>query len=209
MSKDERHTHILRTAKKLFQQYGYDHVTIADVIKASNIARGTFYLHFESLEMLLTALFEEVVQETWTRIAPILEEVEYVEACTIETVHAVFRMFDNDDEPMIGVFFSGGGAEFMRKREEALYDKLGGLVVKALERRHERLYGHTDAELDVPKLEWTVAMLISVVANMSHYAHTRVTPEENAQFEQSLVRFVVAGSSEHMSPFIRTEKKLT
>lgn len=205
MTKIERHDHILRTAKNLFQQYGYDHVTIADVIKASNIARGTFYLHFDSLEMLLTDLFEEVVNQTWARIAPFLEEIEDVEACTIEIVHAVFRMFDDDDESMIGVFFSGGGAEFMRKREEALYDKLGGLVVTALDRRHQKLYGHADAGVSLPKTEWTVAMLVSVVANMSHYFATRVSPEDKQAFEQSLVQFVVAGLLEHLTPLMHTD----
>ncbi len=165
MTKEQRRAHILRVAKTLFQERGYDHITIADVIKESNVARGTFYLHF-LLEDLLSCLFDEVVSETWKRIAPILEEVEDVEACTIEVVHAVFRMFDNDDESMISVFFSGGGEAFLRKREEALYSKLGGLLVQALERRRTKLYGQA-RPLDLPKVEWTVAMLISLVANMT------------------------------------------
>ncbi len=202
MTKEQRRAHILRTAKALFQEEGYDHVTIADVIKRSNIARGTFYLHFSSLEDLLSTLFDEVVSETWRRIAPILEEVDDVEACTVEVVHAVFRMFDNDDESMISVFFSGGGERFLRKREEAMYKQLGGLLVQALERRHEKLYGHAKP-CDLPRVGWTVAMLISLVANMTHYAAHYIQPEERSLFEASLVRFVVAGVKEHLAPLLR------
>jgi AcrR family transcriptional regulator len=202
MTKDERRTHIMRVAKRLFQQHGYDHVNIADVIRESNVARGTFYLHFSSLEDLLARLFDQVVDKAWERIAPILEEVEDVEACTVETVHAVFRMFDEDDESMVSVFFSGGGEAFLRKREEAMYKKLGGLLVQALERRHEKLYGKA-RPLDVPKVEWTVAMLISMVANMTHYAVRYVDPADRDAFEASLVQFVVAGVKEHLAPLLR------
>jgi AcrR family transcriptional regulator len=202
MTKDERRTHIMRVAKRLFQQYGYDNVNIADVIRESNVARGTFYLHFSSLEDLLSRLFDQVVDKAWERIAPILEEVEDVEACTVETVHAVFRMFDEDDESMVSVFFSGGGEAFLRKREEAMYKKLGGLLVQALERRHEKLYGQATS-VDIPKVEWTVAMLISMVANMTHYAVRYVDPADRDAFEASLVRFVVAGVKEHLAPLLK------
>jgi AcrR family transcriptional regulator len=207
MTKEQRRAHILRVAKALFQERGYDHITIADVIKESNVARGTFYLHFSSLEDLLSCLFDEVVSETWKRIAPILEEVEDVEACTIEVVHAVFRMFDNDDESMISVFFSGGGEAFLRKREEALYSKLGGLLVQALERRRTKLYGQA-RPLDLPKVEWTVAMLISLVANMTHYAANHIAAEDRKAFEDSLIRFVVAGAKEHLGPLLRESEEI-
>lgn len=202
MTKEERRAHMIRVAKRLFQQYGYDHVTIADVIKESNIARGTFYLHFTSLEELLTCLFDEVVANAWQQIAPILEEVEDLEACTIETVHAVFRMFNHDDDSMISVFFSGGGEAYLKKREEALYEKLGGLLVQAIERRHEKLYGQA-VEVDMPKVEWTVAMLISLVTNMTHYAARYVDSAEKDAFENSLIRFVVAGCKEHLAPLLK------
>lgn len=197
MSKQERHAHILRVAKQLFVERGYDDVTIADVIKASDIARGTFYLHFDSLESLLTALFEEVVQETWQRIAPILERVEGIEACTVETVHTVFRMFDNTDDSLVGVFFSGGGAEFMKRKEEAMYDQLGRLVEEAVAKRHHLLHNGQIPEAE-RNLKWTVVMLVSLVANMSHYAAHHVQPEARDEFEQHLVNFVLAGMMNQM-----------
>jgi AcrR family transcriptional regulator len=192
MSKDERHAHILRTAKSLFQERGYDHVTIADVIAESNIARGTFYLHFDSLESLLTALFEQVVDETWRRIAPILNDLSIpFTNCTVEVIRAVFRMFD--DDPSMGmVFHSGGGQAFVERKQEAMYDKLGGLLVDALIRRH-------GAEIE--HLEWTVAMLITLVGSMSSYATLYVLASDKPAYEEKLIEFVLAGLREHLSPF--------
>ena len=189
MNRDERHQHILHTAKKLFEGRGYDHVTIADVIAASNVARGTFYLHFSSLEDLLTELFEQFVEETWRRIAPILADLSTsVQVCTVEVMRAVFRMFD-DDPSMISVFYSGGGQEFVHRKQAALYDKLGGLLEEAIQKRHEE---------QIPRLEWTVPMLISLVADMSYYAATKVHELERHAFEEHLIQFAMAGLERHL-----------
>lgn len=184
MNRQERHAHILHTAKRLFEEHGYDHVTIADVISASNVARGTFYLHFSSLEELLTELFEQSVEQTWRTIAPILADLSTsVEVCTVQVIRAVFRMFDNNPS-MISVFYSGGGQDFVQKKQVALYDKLGQLLRDAIQRRHTE---------PVPRLEWTVAMLISLVADMSYYAATKVARDDHPGFEEHLIRFAMAG----------------
>lgn len=205
MSKSERHAHILKVAKELFVERGYDDVTIADVIKASDIARGTFYLHFDSLESLLTALFDEVVHKTWRQIAPILEEVEDIESCTVEVVHTVLRMFDGTDDAMGEVFVSGGGALFVQRKEAALYGQLGGLLEESIAKRHRILQGG-QVPLAQRNLKWTVVMLISLVANMSHHSIHNVSAAERAAFEQHLVSFVLAGLRTHMDEIERIDQ---
>lgn len=197
MTREERNAHILRTARNLFIEKGYDEVTIQDVIRASDVARGTFYLHFNSLEEILITLFDHVVHETWARIAPILEQVEDIEECTIATVHAVFGMFLLKESDLAPVFFSGGGALFLKRREEALYGKLGGLLKSSLASRHHLLDKQDDESVD-RILSWTVVMIINLVTNMAHYAVANVSRAEQGVFERQVVRFVLAGLREHM-----------
>lgn len=193
MTKEERHQHILNTAKHIFQEEGYDNVTIADVIKRSNVARGTFYLHFDSLETLLTGLFEDAVQKTWTRIDPILSNLEIsFETCTIEVIHAVFDMFQ-DDPAMGAVFYSGGGQEFMRRKQEIMFKEMGGRLVQALEHRHGA---------QIPNLEWTVTMLISLIGDMSYYAVVQIDKAQRAAFEAHAIEFVLAGMRKHLEPHV-------
>lgn len=194
MTRAERHHHILRTAKKLFLTEGYDNITIADVIHASNIARGTFYLHFSSLEALLIALFDAVVEETWQRIAPILESVDDVEQATEQIVHTVLDMFGEDEAPLAEIFFSGGGSAFLKWKEDALYGKLGRLIHNALAQRH-RIPTDGTAPEENRRLKWTVHMLITLVSNMSHYSVRYVDPDPvvRRDFERQLVQFVYAG----------------
>lgn len=49
----DRNTTILNNAEKLFRLKGFDNVTMNDIAKESNIAKGTLYLHFKSKEELL------------------------------------------------------------------------------------------------------------------------------------------------------------
>lgn len=193
MTRDERHSYILKTARDLFMTNGYDDVSISDVIKASDIARGTFYLHFESMESLLIAVFDDVIEEMWGRIGPILEQVEDIEDCTKQTVHAVLTMFHHGTNPLAEVFFSGGGAAFLKWREQAMYSKFGQLVERALAKRHGISLDNAEQNDDERRLHWTVVMLITLVANMTHYATRFVAQQDNAEFEQQLVQFVLAG----------------
>lgn len=51
---------ILTAAKQVFSQKGYAGSSIADVVKKSKLARGTFYLHFQSVEQVFNALLQEI-----------------------------------------------------------------------------------------------------------------------------------------------------
>jgi AcrR family transcriptional regulator len=51
---------ILNAARAVFAQKGYGSTSIADIVKKSRLARGTFYLHFQSVEQVLNALLQEV-----------------------------------------------------------------------------------------------------------------------------------------------------
>lgn len=51
---------ILNAARAVFAQKGYAATSIADIVKKSKLARGTFYLHFQSVEQVLNALLQEI-----------------------------------------------------------------------------------------------------------------------------------------------------
>ena len=44
----ERRAALLSTARQVFAQHGYHSTSIDDLIDAAGVARGTFYLYFES-----------------------------------------------------------------------------------------------------------------------------------------------------------------
>jgi AcrR family transcriptional regulator len=55
---------ILAAAKELFQKKGYDETSIDDIVLSADLAKGTFYYHFESKEELLADLQEAVLSKS-------------------------------------------------------------------------------------------------------------------------------------------------
>lgn len=68
---DERKTEIIEAAQQLFYKHGYDKTSIAMVIDAVGIAKGTFYHYFASKSDLLDA----IVQQQAIRIDEIIDRV--------------------------------------------------------------------------------------------------------------------------------------
>lgn len=189
LTKELRRQTIFDNAVSLFLSEGYEHVTISDVISKSNIARGTFYLHFQSLEALLIEWFDGVTETAWTRIQPFLEDLTIpFDVCTRRVIHEMMALFA-DNPAMSNVFYCGGGETFMRRRHEALYGKLGSKLLQALIHRHP----------DVgPEISWTVTMLISLISDMAHIASQYIDAELLAEFEERVATFAAAGLGAHL-----------
>ncbi len=62
MIKTERKQSILSSAEKLFAEKGFFSTSIADIIQDANIARGTFYIYFDSKNAIFDELIEDFIQ---------------------------------------------------------------------------------------------------------------------------------------------------
>jgi AcrR family transcriptional regulator len=65
---EDRRVEILDAAVKVFVDKGFTETTVADIATAAGVAKGTFYLYFESKEHLLGALKERLVDEMTARV---------------------------------------------------------------------------------------------------------------------------------------------
>ena len=45
---------IVKAAKKLFSNYGYDYMTVQSICESAKVSKGTFYHHFENKDALLS-----------------------------------------------------------------------------------------------------------------------------------------------------------
>lgn len=53
---------IYDSARELFGKYGLDAVSVDDIVQRANVAKGSFYVHFESRDALLVELITEQVR---------------------------------------------------------------------------------------------------------------------------------------------------
>ena len=56
-------TLLLQRARTVFEQRGYGAASVADIVTASGLARGTFYVHFKSKREIFIALVSGVKEE--------------------------------------------------------------------------------------------------------------------------------------------------
>ncbi|KUO48770.1 MAG: hypothetical protein APF76_17955 [Desulfitibacter sp. BRH_c19] len=59
---------IIKAAKEVFAEKGFQKASIKDIAKAAGIATGTFYLYFKNKEGFFEALVEEMYQELLAHI---------------------------------------------------------------------------------------------------------------------------------------------
>lgn len=59
--REQRRRELLDVALRVFAQRGYHHARIADIIDAAGVARGTFYLYFESKNAIFHALLDDLL----------------------------------------------------------------------------------------------------------------------------------------------------
>ncbi len=62
----------MEVARQLFSQKGYHGTSIDDLIEAASIARGTFYLYFESKR----AIFDELLNELFITLAATVRRID-------------------------------------------------------------------------------------------------------------------------------------
>ena len=66
---------IFETARDLFDQYGPHAVSVDDIVTRANVAKGSFYVHFESRDALITELIYDQVVEIDTDYLNYIEQL--------------------------------------------------------------------------------------------------------------------------------------
>lgn len=64
----QRREQILAAAKTVFAEHGYHKAAINEIIRRANIARGTFYLYFESKQKVFDSILEEALEQLRSRL---------------------------------------------------------------------------------------------------------------------------------------------
>jgi AcrR family transcriptional regulator len=70
--REQRRAAVLGVARHIFADKGYHATSIDDIIEAAGIARGTFYLYFESKR----AIFDELLDELFTTLQAQVRRIE-------------------------------------------------------------------------------------------------------------------------------------
>lgn len=74
--KQETKANILRAARHLFEEKGFDNTSIEEITESADVAKGTFFNYFTSKESLMTGISEEEVEDILFYAEEELEGIE-------------------------------------------------------------------------------------------------------------------------------------
>jgi AcrR family transcriptional regulator len=109
---DERRQDIIDAAIRVFAERGVHGTTVAHITHAADVAKGTFYLYFNSKEHLLAVLKERWVDESLAKAGELLEKVGRTDWwALVDTAVESFVDFMLGHRDLIHVFVQEGITE--------------------------------------------------------------------------------------------------
>lgn len=124
---------IVSAAEAVFARHGFHDASISDVIDAANISRGTFYLYFESKELLFVHLIERFVGFITDAVRVVdPREPEPAQRILENVARVVDVVCDHPQLTMVVLREGRGRNPEIDGQLDRLYEFLGGMVQGAL-----------------------------------------------------------------------------
>jgi AcrR family transcriptional regulator len=89
-SERQRRGQILKAARTVFDEKGYESATVSDIVRRAGVAQGTFYLYFESKKSVVVELARQPMADMALRLQRILTGNESFEQILRQFVHTGF-----------------------------------------------------------------------------------------------------------------------
>jgi AcrR family transcriptional regulator len=133
--RESRRAAVLTVSRRIFSQKGYHATSINDIIAAADIARGTFYLYFESKR----AIFDELLDDLVTTLQAQVKRIDVapgapppVEQMNATVDRVLKTLLDNREIARILLREAVGiDADFDRKLSE-FYGRIEAMIVGGL-----------------------------------------------------------------------------
>jgi AcrR family transcriptional regulator len=109
-AKQERRRQIMNAAKHVFSEAGYHGASIHAIIERAQIARGTFYLYFESKAAVFDSILDQAMTDLRARIRRIEVEDKAAPAPQLQLRDQVMATLDYivRDRPLATLLLSAG-----------------------------------------------------------------------------------------------------
>ncbi|MEQ1505351.1 MAG: TetR/AcrR family transcriptional regulator [Myxococcota bacterium] len=135
-SREARRVQIKATALAVFSDKGYHETSVSDLVDAAGVARGTFYLYFDSKEAIFLELLDDLTVHLRSNIVGV--DVTRGVASMGDQLHAVVVRILRavvDNRPLTRIIFreAVGLHATVDARLRAFDDELHGYVARSLQ----------------------------------------------------------------------------
>lgn len=168
-----RKNEILDATETLFTTKGYNETSITDIVKAVNIAKGTFYYYFKSKEEILDEVLLRLINEDKKRMSLVLSDTSLspIQKMTMLILAQQAQPGDRKDR-MTEEFHKSGNAEMHQRGTKLAIKHLAPIMAQAVQEGVEQGIFSTNTPLE------DMEMLLATSFVMFDEELATYTPEE-------------------------------
>ena len=186
---------ILKAAREVFAQHGFHQTALPDLLEAADVARGTFYLHFDSKEAAFAALLEDFLQRLGSGMwAVTTRSPEAARDELLANIEQALLMVDEERDLSRLLFAEVPVPDELRTHLDRFFAGVIALLVRALD-AGQRLGLVRDGDTAL-RARFVLGVLIEAARGTGHGASPakrRRGPKERARIAREILDFVLAG----------------
>lgn len=178
--RDERRDELIDVAQRLFLEKGYEQTAVSDIVKATNVAQGTFYYHFKSKTEVLEAIVEKTVVEMEGDLKRIVANPN---ADAVMKLKQVFRGLFRLNESYQGIL------EFVHQDSNVLlHHKLTRLAISRISQLVSELVaaGIAEGRFKVRHVLETSEILVAIMVHVFHQPDVMNSPARYERMRETL-----------------------
>jgi AcrR family transcriptional regulator len=173
-------------AERLFFERGFDETTVSDIVKAVNIAQGTFYCYFKSKMEVLQAVAEKSVAQYISEVRQIVDRPDGDAAKQFaDIVNLTFRMTP-EERKLIDFLHHDSNFLLHQKIMRETITRLSPLLL------HTVNAGVVQGRFKVAHPPEMTSLLIGAMVFLFHGPGFHAGPEETKRNRASLARMLTS-----------------
>lgn len=196
---------ILQSATELFCRYGFDKVSIGQIMKLARMTHGAFYAHFESKEALFSASSLETFKRS--RVARLAKgpfSIKHLTALVTDYLNLRAATKDRQEPGPEAILFNEIGSD--RPEIKQLYEEAYERMKKMLEKRItalgrlQKLPFTADRETVKEKARAILASMVGAVAIAKSIPHEQEQQQILCAAQRQILAILGIGESELAVP---------
>lgn len=185
MTNNDKYNKILKAAVDTFSAKGFERTTVSDIVQAADVAKGTFYLYFQSKHSLVPAISIFLLNETLSAIKNHMNHYESMSiADIVETMIDETFQVTKTYKNVVVLCYSGLAFEHSLEKWEEVYEPYYHWFQQVLEKKCPSLVGKMD-------IKQASIMIINMIEHASERYHFSKDDEPYETRKQFLSQFIL------------------
>lgn len=155
---EERRDELINAAERLFLERGYDQTAVADIVRAVNVAQGTFYYHFRSKEEILGAILAKDLDAVGRRFGDTIDRADLTPPERLAAVIGAAFATITEKQGLLESLHRPGNALIHDKLRRLTIDIMVPLMARLIEE------GKRSGDFDVPHPREAGELLLAAMA---------------------------------------------